>query len=323
MLVLYLALAGTLALPAAAQRFDHDEVVERSFKARPGQTLVVDADLGSIELRGGGDEVRITVVKGANDVGREAARELFDRYEVDFKQTSRGVEVRGRYDRGLSWRRNRLQVRYRITVPERFDVDLKTAGGSIEVVRLDGAVRLATSGGALRIDDVAGPVEAHTSGGSITARRVGERVNLDTSGGSITAEGIDGPVAAKTSGGSISIADVRGDVHARTSGGSIDLSHIAGSVDAHTSGGSIQAEIIGQIERPVRLDTSGGSVTLRIDPGMRADLDAKASGGRVRLDLPVTVRGEVKRDRIAGALNGGGPRISLHSSGGGVSIRSR
>lgn len=311
------------AAPAAAQRFDYDEVVERTFKVRPGQTLHLQADLGSIDVRGGGDEVRVRVVKGANDVGRDQAEELFDRYEVEMRETSRGVEVRGRYERGSWWRRNRLQVRYEVTVPERFNVDLETSGGSIQVARLEGKARIETAGGSLRIDDVAGPVEAETSGGSITAKRVGDLAVLHTSGGSITVEDVDGPVEAETSGGSIRVRGARGDVAAETSGGSIVLEGIAGAVEAHTSGGSIEAEIVGQIERPVKLDTSGGSVTLRLDPRVRADLDARASGGRVRVDLPVDLRGEVKRDRVSGTLNGGGPLITLHSSGGGVAVRGR
>lgn len=319
-----LLLLSVFVLPAAAQRFDHDEVIEETFKVGPGRMLSIDADLGSIEVRGGGRDVQVTVIKGVNDVSRREAEALFDRYRVEMRETREGVEIIGRRrDRASWWRRNQLQVRYRITVPERFNVDLRTAGGSIEIADLDGKARIKTSGGSLRVDNVAGPVEAETSGGSITARRLGDDARLHTSGGAITVEDAGGRIDANTSGGSIRVAGARGDVRARTSGGSIMLTGIAGAVDAHTSGGSVEAEIVGQVQRPVTLDTSGGSVTLRLDRNVRADLEARSSGGRVRLDFDADVRGEVKRDRISGALNGGGPLITLHSSGGGVSIRAR
>lgn len=313
---------GTYAHPASAQRFEHEQVVEESFEVRPGQTLTLDADLGSIDVRGSsGDEVRVTVIKGANDVSRGDAEALFERYDVDFRETGIGIEVRGRYDRGSWWRRNPLQVRYEISVPQNFNVDLETAGGSIHLAGIDGEARIETSGGSLTVENVGGPVEAKTSGGSITAERIRDHASLRTSGGSITVEDVDGTVEAHTSGGSIRVADARGEVEAHTSGGGIRLTGITGAVEAHTSGGSIEAEVVGQPGRPMSLETSGGSVSLVLDRDVRADVEARASGGRVRVDLPLTVRGEIKRDYVAGTLNGGGPLITLRSSGGGVSIR--
>jgi len=201
-----LLLLSVFVLPAAAQRFDHDEVIEETFKVGPGRMLSIYADLGSIEVRGGGRDVRVTVIKGVNDVSRREAEALFDRYRVEMRETREGVEIIGRRrDRASWWRRNQLQVRYRITVPERFNVDLRTAGGSIEIADLDGKARIKTSGGSLRVDNVAGPVEAETSGGSITARRLGDDARLHTSGGAITVEDAGGRIDANTSGGSIRV----------------------------------------------------------------------------------------------------------------------
>ena len=310
--------------PAIAQRFDYDEIIEESFDVRSGLTLFVDADLGSIEVIGGrGNEVHVRVIKGVDDVSERRAEEYFARYDVSFRESSRGIEVEGKYDRPSFWRNNRLRVIYEISIPEVFNVDLHTSGGSIAIERIDGEANIRTSGGSLSIEAVSGPVEARTSGGSITADGVGAPAKLNTSGGSITVRDAAGSVDAKTSGGSISVRSTNGDVYAHTSGGSIHLMDIAGAVDASTSGGSVEAEILGQPERDVTLKTSGGTVTLHLDAGVRADISAHASGGRVRTDLPISVRGEIQRSRLEGTLNGGGPNITLRSSGGSVNIRER
>lgn len=320
--LLSLLLVGGLITAAAAQPFEHDQIIEKKFKARPGQVLTLNADFGSVEVQGGrGHEVFVRVIKGANDVSRRQAEAWFDRYEIDMRETGQGVDIRGRYDRPSRWRGSRMQVRYEITVPERYNVRLQTAGGSLSVAGVAGKAQLETAGGSVRLADVGGPVEVETSGGSITAERVGDYAQLHTSGGSISVRAAGGPVNARTSGGSITIQAADGDVLAHTSGGSIRLTEIAGSVDAHTSGGSIEAEIVRQPQRPVTLDTSGGSVRLALDGDVHADLDARASGGSVRTDLAVAVRGEAKRDRLAGQINGGGPLITLRSSGGGIHIR--
>jgi hypothetical protein len=73
----------------------------------------------------------------------------------------------------------------------------------------------------------------------------------------------------------------------------------------------------------MKLATSGGSITLHLTSDARVDIDASASGGRVHSDLPVQVEGEISRSRLRGEINGGGPLLRLHSSGGGVRIAAR
>jgi hypothetical protein len=311
----------TLAADARAQRFEHQEVIEQALNVSPGQTLNLTSDRGSIRVTGGaGTQVQVRVIKGVNGGNQAQADELFRRFTVDFEQTGGVVRVVGDYDAPLLRNRNGLQVEYEIRVPRNFHVDLNTAGGSIRVETIDGNADLNTSGGSLSLVNVGGTVDAHTSGGSISAENIGGDAALETSGGSITLRGIQGAATATTSGGSISASRVDGGLSVETSGGSINLDEISGSVDASTSGGSITAALAGQ-PGTVRLSTSGGGVTVHLDPGIRMDVNAQASGGGVRSDLPIT--GNIERNAIRGTINGGGPLLSLHSSGGGVSIRER
>ncbi len=322
-----LVFAGLLlAVPTTtfAQNYDHDEVISKRFDVAKGSLITLDADMGSVVIEGGrGSEVVVNVIKGVNNVSRNEAEKLFDRYAVSFDERGRGLEIQGKYDkpRGrINWRKS-LKVHYEIMVPEDVEVDLKTSGGSIHAENIAGDVNLKTSGGSLQLRDLSGRVTARTSGGSIQGRNLGDVADLHTSGGSINIDGADGAIDAKTSGGSINIADVDGTVDAQTSGGTIRLREIAGAVNAKTSGGSIEAEILGQPQDDMRLQTSGGSVTVHLDDDVRADLDAQASGGSVSSDLAVTVRGKIKRTKLQGEINGGGPLLTLRTSGGSVKIR--
>jgi hypothetical protein len=106
-----------------------------------------------------------------------------------------------------------------------------------------------------------------------------------------------------------------------TSGGGIEIEDVSGSLEARTSGGPIRAAISRQPEGDCRLTTSGGGITVHLAPGLSFDLDAKTSGGSVRTDMEVSVRGEIKKNRIEGKLNGGGPELYLRTSGGGIQIK--
>lgn len=143
-------------------------------------------------------------------------------------------------------------------------------------------------------------------------------VDLKTGGGSIKLDDLQGRVDAHTSGGSIRLGRIQGDVEVDTSGGSIRVEEVAGNINAHTSGGSIRASITKQPSHDCRLSTSGGSVSVELAESIAVDLDARTSGGRVSSDFDVD--GKIKRNRIRGTINGGGPDLDLETSGGSVSV---
>ncbi|MDX1582866.1 MAG: DUF4097 family beta strand repeat-containing protein [Thermoanaerobaculia bacterium] len=301
-----LTLILLLSLPVQA---GVEKELRRSFDVVPGGTLELDTERGSIEVRTHDDSRIDVLVKLESRTGdREDAAKLFERFDVDFEPSGSDLSIEGRLEGGralFGWLdSSKLRVKWEVVVPTRYDLDLRTAGGSIGVHDLDGNVVAKTSGGSLVFGRVLGTVRARTSGGSIAIEETGGNVEVSTSGGSIT------------------IDSARGDVHARTSGGSIKVNEVFGAIDAVTSGGSIKAAISKQPGSDCRLSTSGGSVTVYLDPSIAVDLDARSSGGRVRADVPITVQGEMGRTRLEGRINGGGPALVLRTSGGGISIRS-
>jgi DUF4097 and DUF4098 domain-containing protein YvlB len=283
--------AALALMPAWAAGAD---TLQRSFDVAAGGTLRVDTEVGSIDVRtGGGDQVSIRVERDGRD------GELL---EVQFEQRGNDVEVVAKWPEDKSNRNRRAKVKFRIEVPRRFDLELETSGGSLSVGDLDGTLSAATAGGSLDFGNILGEVDAHTSGGSIELAGGGANVRLNTSGGSIR------------------VGEVAGDLSARTSGGSIRIDGVNGMVDASTSGGSVEARLMSQPTRDCSLSTSGGTVTLYLDPALALDIDAHASAGKVRSDIPVGGKTEDRR-RLRGSINGGGPTVRLHSSGGGVRIR--
>lgn len=148
---------------------------------------------------------------------------------------------------------------------------------------------------------------------------VNYNLDLDTAGGSIKVNDLTGDVNAHTSGGSISLGHIDGLVDVNTSGGSIKVDEVTGTIKAHTSGGSITAKISKQPKGDSKLTTSGGSITAYLAEGISVDLTARTSGGRVKSDFEVD--GEKTKKSIQGAINGGGPKLVLKTSGGSVKIK--
>ena len=319
-------LTFALLLVAATSVFAADDVLRKGFNVTDGGTLHLDADFGDVTIVSGGTGVAVEIIREAH--GRDGEARLRE-HTITFAQQGNDVVIetpdRDRdHDRKwfnwFDW--SDFEVRWNIRVPKNYNVKVSTSGGSIELDDLGGAVDARTSGGSIKTGRLGGVANLRTSGGSIAIDGAAAKVDARTSGGSIKVGDTDGPVDVRTSGGSIALARIRGSVVARTSGGGITIEDAIGSVDAATSGGSIRARLSGQINADSKLSTSGGGITVSIASNVAADLDARASGGGVSSDVPITIQGTMDDDELRGKINGGGPKLTLRTSGGGIKVRS-
>jgi DUF4097 and DUF4098 domain-containing protein YvlB len=322
-----LAAALLLGIPALAVDKDKDNTSEsfirKTFNVTPGGKLTIRADRGSIDVKTANtDKVEIEVTR---EPGRGAASDILEKHVVTFNQEGNDViveaKIPGVQNKSFWGRGNNLKVHYDVTVPTKYNVNLKSSGGSIKVQDLEGEARTETSGGSLKFGQIKGPVHGRTSGGSINVAGAAQDVDIETSGGSISVGDAGGNVAAHTSGGSIHIGDVKGSVTAETSGGGIEVNGATGPVNAHTSGGPIHAAITQQPSGPCTFETSGGGIEVKMASNVAIDLDAQTSGGSVSTDFPVTAQGEMKRNHLHSKVNGGGPKVTLGTSGGSIHIK--
>lgn len=314
---------SALLLLAASSVFAADDVIRKGFNVGAGGTLRLDADFGDVTIVSGGTGVAVEIIREAD--GREGAQRLRD-HKITFAQEGNDVIIStpdSGHDRKwfnfFDW--DDFEVKWNIRVPKNYNLQVRTSGGSVELDDVGGVTDIATSGGSIKTGRLGGVANLRTSGGSISIDGAAAKVEARTSGGSIKVGDTDGPVDVRTSGGSISLARIRGSVVARTSGGGITIEDAIGSVDASTSGGSIRAKLSGQINADSKLSTSGGGITVSIAPNIAADLDARASGGGVSSDVPITVQGTMDDDELRGKINGGGPKLTLRTSGGGIKVR--
>lgn len=304
LLLLVLLILACATVSASVKKEIHQE-----FTVASGGELMVNTEIGSVEvLSGSGNRVVIDVILDSRTSRDSRAEEMFEDFEIEFEQDGNNVNVYAEYDgRDRGWfnfgRRNRLQVKYEIRVPETYNIYIETSGGSIGIGDIKGEIDVKTSGGSLHFEDIAGYIKGRTSGGSITI------------------VSCDGDADIRTSGGSIKIGKVLGDVDAHTSGGSIRIDEVMGTIDATTSGGSIKANITKQPDNDCVLKTSGGSVTLYLADDLDVDIDARTSSGRVYSDFDgKSDRYGKRKSSLRTSIGKGGPEVYMRTSGGNIEI---
>jgi len=315
-----------LAMAASGEEFKNNLV--KSFDVKSGGTLIMEVDRGSIDIESSRrDSIHVEVERKKQETSAARAQEAFNAHKITFDQDGNTLTIKAkgpRENNGLRWFFKRpMQVRYIVSIPGEFNVDVKTAGGSVSVAALKGSVRAGTAGGSITFGKINGDARAQTAGGSIEIAGATGNLDANTAGGSIRIGETGGKVNARTAGGSIHVDGVRNGLEARTSGGSVNLRHVGGVVTAQTSGGSISAEFSEAPTGACSLQTSGGGIEVTLDPSWGLDLDAQTSAGGVDTQIPVTTEGQQHRSALRGKINGGGPQLELKTSAGRIEIRKR
>lgn len=134
----------------------------------------------------------------------------------------------------------------------------------------------------------------------------GADLRFDTVNGGIEVERVTGRLNVETVNGGIVVRDVD-----------------TASFEATTVNGGITADLTRVPQNGVKLGCTNGGIKLRLPADARADISASVANGGIDaegLSLDTT---EKSRRRLVGRLNGGGPRIELSGTNGGIQIASR
>lgn len=283
--------------------------VEKTFTVQPGGRLSAVTEGGNITIQTGDTaQVRVVARQVVRASTEQEADEVLSKLKLTIEQSGGNVKAEAKFERPAGkWFGNwpPASVSFIVTVPKHYDLNLRTSGGNIEVASLRGDVDARTSGGNMTFDRIEGDLDAHTSGGNITLTEGTARAKLETSGGNISIDRAGGPTEVSTS------------------GGNIRLNSVAQLIRASTSGGDVRAVITEPLKQDTVLSTSGGTVDVQVAKGTAFTLDASTSGGSVRAEgLTITIeKGGSGKSRLAGQVNGGGPKLQVRSSGGDVRIR--
>ena len=152
--------------------------------------------------------------------------------------------------------------------------------------------------------------------------QVPRHVVLDAvnSNGGLQVTGTLGNTHLKTTNGGLTVTEVSGDMKLESSNGSVTVARSAGSLKAETSNGGINAELRHLSGGELSLETSNGAVSVHLPRDARFTIDAETSNGGVRSDFPVE-GGKPGKRSLQGTVNGGGMKLYIRTSNGGVHIQ--
>lgn len=133
----------------------------------------------------------------------------------------------------------------------------------------------------------------------------GVNVDLRTVNGGVRMTGLDGEVRARSTNGGVAGQNLR-----------------ATAVDASVTNGGVDIQLDHAPTSGIfELESVNGGVNLALPDTSRADVTARCVNGGISVTgLELQLEGEQSRRRVQGRLNGGGARVNLETTNGGVRL---
>ena len=135
-------------------------------------------------------------------------------------------------------------------------------------------------------------------------------------------------VDLRTVNGGVRINGLSGEVHAKTTNGGVKGNNVSASIlEASSVNGGIEFEFSGALaaDASVDLETVNGGVEVSLPASSKVTISARAVNGGVRVDDLDVQRSEEatsfdSKRRLEGTLNGGGAKVTISTTNGGVRI---
>jgi DUF4097 and DUF4098 domain-containing protein YvlB len=199
--------------------------------------------------------------------------------------------------------KQRIELTFRVFVPQGCSVNLATLDGSVTV------------------GNFTGKVLAHTRAGTIFCRRIDGSVKASVDTGDIIVSRCTGAVDLRVQKGTIRTGTIFGRIDARNDSGDVEVLSAFGGVNVTTSAGDVAVGFQKGFTGDANIEVNGGSISVKVEPTAAMALSASTSWGRVQTKLPFVVEtGGVGKSKFTGKLNGGGPMVHLHAAGGYVKL---
>jgi Toastrack DUF4097 len=130
-------------------------------------------------------------------------------------------------------------------------------------------------------------------------------------------------IDATNTNGRVTVSDINGKVRAQTTNGGVTGKGLSGGVDARATNGGVSIELAAVGSDRIALRTTNGGVSLTVPESAKADISASCTNGGISVTGVKLEISEQSRRRLEGKLNGGGTPIELHTTNGGVRLRSK
>jgi DUF4097 and DUF4098 domain-containing protein YvlB len=306
------------AIPAAAQRFPFDRVID----VTPGATLDITTVRGKVFIDG--DDATQIRIEGTVTVRPSAGfRTTGNPLDIARRVADKPrIEVAGNVVRlrppSAPEEQVAVTVSYEIRVPRDTTVIVSSDSGAVEVNTVTGAVTVSTDSSEITLTGLGGNTQVKTGSGEVKVAGSSGGLRVATESSAMTLRGLAGALEARTQSGAIRASFTgAGSADVETGSSAIQLDGLSGRLAVRTQSGRV--EVRGTPTAVWDVTTGSSLIEASFPPSAKFTLEATSSSSSVQLK-GVTVDGVKEKGRASGAVGGGGPNVRLASRSGQIHI---
>jgi hypothetical protein len=168
--------------------------VEREFRVSREKRLELDLETGGgIDIVGvDHDVVSVRLYPGGRD---------WQDCKFEAEETPTGVRISSYY--AGTQKQYSTSLRFELRVPRRFNVEINSNGGNIQIAGVEGVIRGKTMGGGLTLSGLKGDVHLTTMGGDVTLTDSEVDGRLETFGGAVLIRNTTGDIKGSSGSGNV------------------------------------------------------------------------------------------------------------------------
>ncbi|HTA58781.1 MAG TPA: DUF5668 domain-containing protein [Candidatus Baltobacteraceae bacterium] len=326
-------------------------------KIQQNARVMVRNGRGDIIVRGSdGGEIRVTAKKNVKSWSESEADRMAERVTVAIEQNGDGYEV---HPTGFDLSSSKIGVDLEVAIPKKSVLSVKTDKGDVTVSGISGDVVITDMTGDVDVRGTAGDVnvemrkgDAKISGtkGDVKISGKGGEIEVNDTTGSLTVEGdFYGPIRAdkavkgvrmvssktdltlsalaghfETGSGNMDIVDAPGNLSLRTRDSEINVENPGGKVSIDNRNASVGVRFSSAPKEDVQITNSSSEIALTVPSGASFDITADCRNCEIGSEFPGlgASKTESGDSHLTGKYgNGKGPKITLKTSYGNISLR--
>ena len=124
--------------------------------------------------------------------------------------------------------------------------------------------------------------------------------------------------------GGIEVTGLTGRLQLEATNGGIKANAVSGYVDASTTNGGVEVDLAKLDKDGVKLGCTNGGIELHLPAEAAASIDARVTNGGIAVHgLQIDTEQDPSKRRLSGRMNGGGPRVEIEGTNGGIRLAAR
>jgi hypothetical protein len=328
-------------------KFDYQKNIDLPRRAE----LVISNSYGNISITGAQVKmITINAVKNVRAIDEDEAENIGEHIEIKAQKQGRRVNLKVRYlrmaGRASSFWEKLLgtgsdsfgSVDFDIIVPNECDVDIDNTSGEIRVSGITGMTRINGTSDLIKLSDIIGDIEINSMTGDIKTTNIRGNIDISSGGSNILFNGITGSIDIRsTSGnktgehlvGAVSISqtsgkvilkNLDGDLRLKSTSGKVEVEQNSGAVDITTYTGNVNVRTELYSGKDSYIETSSGNVVFSIPEMSSGSVKLETVSGDIDSEVSMSIK-SLSKSKLSGKFGGDGPRISIVTSSGDITIR--